>query len=361
MTIRSPIFRALLLVQATLLLTSCGGGGGGVSAATPGSPTATWSIPVSQVVDGGPGKDGIPSIDNPVFELASADTDTRADMLVVGIRYNGETKAYSHDILNYHEVVNDGLAGAPFTLHYCPLTGSAMAWEGDPSASDPTFGVSGLLYESNLILYDRQSDSNWAQMLEESVEGSRIGDVPNRIQVIETTMETWRSMYPNSQFLTRDTGHVREYNISPYGNYTTHDLLLFPVSSTDNRLHIKERIIGIRSDDDSKAYQIEGFGATTLAINDQFDNQPIVAVGNSSANIAAIYSRELSDGTILTFSPLDGQLPNIMQDNEGNVWDVFGTAVSGARAGTILTKTNSYTAMWFAWTSFNSTTALHFN
>jgi hypothetical protein len=362
MTIGSPIIRALVIAQAALLLTSCGGGGGGGdSATTPAAPTANWSIPVSQVVDGGPGKDGIPSIDAPVFELTSANTDTRASMLVVGIRYNGETKAYSHDILNYHEVVNDGLAGAPFTLHYCPLTGSAMAWEGDPSASDPTFGVSGLLYESNLILYDRESESNWAQMLEESVEGSRIGDVPNRIQVIETTMNTWRSMYPDSQFLTRNTGHVREYSISPYGNYNTHDLLLFPVTSTDNRLHIKERIIGIRSDTDSKAFQIEGFGATTQAINDQFNNQPIVAVGNSSANIAAIYSRELSDGTILTFSPLDGQLPNIMQDNEGNVWDVFGTAVSGARSGTVLAKTNSYTAMWFAWTSFNGTTALHFN
>jgi hypothetical protein len=191
--------------------------------------------------------------------------------------------------------------------------------------------------------------------------GARAGEVPDRIQIIETTMTTWRSMYPDSQFLTRDTGHVREYDVSPYGNYNTHDLLLFPVSSSDNRLHIKERIIGIRSDTDSKAFQIAGFGTTTQTINEQFDNQPIVAVGNSRSNIAAIFSRELSDGTILTFSPLDGQLPNIMQDNEGNVWDVFGTAVSGARAGTALTKTNSYTAMWFAWTSFNDSTALHFN
>lgn len=361
MTIHSPFFRALLPIQSALLLISCGGGGGDSPPTTPTPPTSSWTIPSNLVVDGGPGKDGIPSIDSPVFELASADTDTRADMLVVGIRYNGETKAYPHDILNYHEVVNDGLTGTPFTLHYCPLTGTAMAWQGNASATDPTFGVSGLLYESNLILYDRQTDSHWSQMLEESVEGTRVGEVPARIQIIETTMFTWQAMYPDSQFLTRDTGHVREYDVSPYGNYNTHNLLLFPVSSEDNRLHIKERIIGIRSETDSKAYQIASFGSTTQAINDQFNNKPIVAVGNSSANIAAIYSRELSDGTILTFSPLDGQLPNIMQDNEGNVWDVFGTAVSGARTGTTLAKTNSYTAMWFAWTSFNDTTALHFN
>jgi hypothetical protein len=360
MTIRSPLYRALLPIPATLLLISCGGGGGG-EATSPTPATSTWSIPSRLVVDGGPGKDGIPSIDNPVFELTSADTDTRGHWLVVGVRYNGETKAYPHNILNYHEIVNDGLAGAPFTLHYCPLTGSGMAWKGDPGAADPTFGVSGLLYQSNLILYDRETDSHWSQMLEESVEGERIGEVPDRIQIIETTMATWLSMYPDSQLLSQDTGHVREYDISPYGNYTTHDLLIFQTTSTDNRLHIKERVIGIRSDTDSKAFQIEGFGATTQTINEQFDNRPIVAVGNSSANIAAIYSRELSDGTILTFSPLDGQLPNIMQDNEGNVWDVFGTAVSGARAGTILAKTDSYTAMWFAWTSFNDATALHFN
>lgn len=198
-------------------------------------------------------------------------------------------------------------------------------------------------------------------MLEQSVEGERRGAIPERIQVIGTTMATWRTMYPDSKFLTRNTGHTRDCDQSPYGNYTTNGALLFSVTSTDNRLHIKHRVIGIRSNNDSKAYQIDGFGPSTLAINDQFDNLPIVAIGNSSANIAAIYSRVLSDGTILTFSPLDGQLPNIMQDDEGNVWDVFGTAVSGPRAGTILGKTNSYTAMWFAWTSFNDTTALHFN
>lgn len=357
MTVKFLEFRALMSTFALLFLVSCGGGSG---SDTPAG-TAAWSIPVDQVLDGGPGKDGIPSIDNPIFELTGDNTDTIGDMLVIGVRYDGETKAYPHDILNWHEIVNDGDVDAPFTVHYCPLTGSAMAWEGRPADGNPTFGVSGLLYNSNLILYDRETDSHWSQMLGQSVEGQRRGATPDGIQVVETTMATWRAMFPDSKIMTRNTGHNRNYDVSPYGNYTTNRSLLFPVTSTDNRLHIKHRVIGIRSNSDSKAYQIDGFGSSTQTINEQFGNQPIVVVGNSSANIAAIYSRELSDGTILTFSPLDGQLPNIMQDDEGNVWDVFGTAVSGPRAGTYLGKTNSYTAMWFAWTSFNDMTSLHFN
>ena len=96
-------------------------------------------------------------------------------------------------------------------------------------------------------------------------------------------------------------------------------------------------------------------------INDHVGGEPIVVAGNSAANIATIYSRELTDGTILDFMPLDGQLPNIMEDSEGNVWNVFGEAVSGPRVGTVLDMTRSYTAMWFAWAVFHDNTTLHFN
>ena len=108
-------------------------------------------------------------------------------------------------------------------------------------------------------------------------------------------------------------------------------------------------------------YQLEGFGDLTQPINDQFDGLPIVVVGNSADNFAAIFSRELSDGTILTFSPLADQYPSVMEDNEGNTWDLFGTAVSGPRTGTQLAMTNSYTAMWFAWVTFFQNAEIHFN
>jgi hypothetical protein len=352
--------RAIAITLVVAGIGACGGGGGG-STQGPTAGTSQWSIPSSSVVDGGPGKDGIPSVDSPVFERADNNLEIADDTLVVGVRFDGETKAYPHDILTWHEIVNDGDAADPFVVSFCPLTGSAVAWETNPASSDPTFGVSGLLYESNLILYDRATDSHWSQMLEESVEGLRRGDRPKGIQVIETTMATWREMYPDSKVMTRSTGYTRDYDATPYPGYTTNSDLLFSVSSLDSRLHPKERVIGITTNTENKAYQVAQFGPAMQAINDHVGGESVVVVGSSAANIAAIYSRELDDGTILDFSPLDGQLPVVMRDSEGNVWDIFGQALSGPRVGTVLAKTRSYTAMWFAWAVFHDDTILHFN
>jgi len=348
-----------LLFLAPLLF-ACGGGGGGGGSSGPGA-GAIWLIPADEVVDGGPGQDGIPAIDNPRFEPVSQNATTGADELIIGVRYGGATKAYPHEIMDWHEIVNDGPSTDPFAVSYCPLTGSAVTWKGNTSHANSTFGTSGLLYNSNLILYDRQSSSFWSQMLEQSVSGSRIREVPERIQTIETTMSTWMAMFPNSQIMTTNTGHVRNYGAYPYGNYKVNTGLLFPVNHEDNRLHPKTRAIGVRDGLTSKVYQIDGFGDTTQAINDQVGAVSVVAVGNTLLNFAVIFDRELGDGTILTFTAINGDLPNILQDDEGNVWDVFGTAVSGPRTGEQLGMTNSFIAMWFAWVAFFNGAEIHFN
>lgn len=348
--------RAIFAVIAAVFIASCGGGGGN----NPDN-TNVWLIPAGEIFDGGPGKDGIPAIDDPVFESASTISSVAADMLVVVLRYGGETKVYPHDIMDWHEVVNDGPNSDPYTMSYCPLTGSAVAWRGDANETRRSYGVSGLLYNSNLILYDRKTDSRWSQMLQQSVWGSRSGEVPERIQVFETTFATLQTMYPDAQVMTRQTGWNRDYETYPYGRYLQHEGLLFPVSKTDFRLHLKSRVIGIHSSTGSKVYQLNRFGATTQTINEQFENQSIVVVGNTSLNFAAIYSRLLSDGTILNFSPIQGDLPNVMSDDEGNVWDIFGSAISGPRVGEQLDMTKSYTAMWFAWATFFQDAEIHFN
>jgi len=263
--------------------------------------------------------------------------------------------------MDYHEIVNDGPVGEPFVVSYCPLTGSALAWVGRAADPNSTFGVSGLLYNSNLLLYDRASDSIWSQLLQLSVNGPRIGERPEKIQVLETTFATLKSMYPDAVVMTRDTGHVRRYDEYPYGSYREDSEFLFKISRLDNRLSLKQRVIGLHEGDSGKVYQIDRFGASTLAINDQFRDQAIVVFGNSTLNLAAIYSRVLSDGTILTFNPIQDDLPNIMSDTEGNVWDVFGRAVSGPRAGEQLRSVRSYTAMWFAWVSHFDDVQIHFN
>jgi len=126
-------------------------------------------------------------------------------------------------------------------------------------------------------------------------------------------------------------------------------------------MHAKRRVIGIREGSNAKVYQLSEFGALTKTINDQFNNQSIVVVGNSVLRLSAIYSRQLADGTILSFDPIQDDLPNIMSDTEGNIWDIFGTAVSGPRAGTQLESTRSYTAMWFAWVAHFNTVEIYFN
>lgn len=344
-----------------VLLCSCGGGGGG---STPtASSNGAWIIPESEVIDAGPGQDGIPAIDRPIMQRVSEvpDREILASELVVGVLHEGTIHAYPYNILNWHEVVNDSINFDDFVVSYCPLTGSAVSWDADDRLGNTEFGVSGLLYNSNLVLYDRDSGSRWSQMLQQSVQGNRAGDTPQRLQVVETKWSTWKSMYPDSFVLTRSTGFSRDYDAYPYGSYRSSAELFFPVSRSDNRLHPKTRVIGIHSDTASKVYQLSEFGDTTQAINDHFDGKPIVVAGSSRANIAVIYSRELADGTVLDFSALDGQLPNILQDTEGNTWDVFGIAVSGPRAGERLAMTNSFTAMWFAWAAFFENPEIHFN
>ncbi len=354
---RRVALRALFM-GGFFLLAACGGGGG--SGGTPDT-GSQWLIPASQVVDGGPGKDGIPAIDAPEFESASTIATVAPDMLVVVVRYHGDVKAYPHDILDWHEVVNDGLTADPITISYCPLTGSAVGWAGDAGQVRRSFGVSGLLYNSNLILYDRMTDSHWSQMLQQSVNGERIGEIPAKFQVVEMKFSTLEAMYPDALVMTRQTGWRRDYDQYPYGFYRSHEGLLFPVEPLDNRLHLKTRVIGIHSGSVSKVWQRDGFGTTTQTFNEQFGNRSIVVVGNSDLDFAVIYDRELPDGTILNFSPLQNDLPNVMTDSEGNVWDVFGIAVSGPRAGQQLGMTESYTAFWFAWASFFADPVIHFN
>jgi hypothetical protein len=350
----------LISLTAGALLASCGGGASSVGDGSLGvGRPRDWLIPSFDIADGGPGQDGIPALQNPKFEPAATINTVDPQDLVIVLREGATVKAYPHDIMDYHEIVNDGPANDPFTMSYCPLTGSALAWKGRATDADPTFGVSGLLYNSNLLLYDRQSESIWSQLLELAVFGPRQGDRPENIRLFETTFATLQSMYPDAIVLSRDTGHVRGYDDYPYGNYKTDPQLIFPASRYDNRMHAKERFIGIHENTRSRVYQLEAFSASTQTINDQFNDQSIVVVGNSALSFAAIYSRVLSDGTILNFSPINNDLPNVMSDDEGNVWDILGMAVSGPRAGTQLATTRSYVAMWFAWVSHFEEVEIH--
>lgn len=331
----------------------------------PNNPPITNETIISRrdIIDGGPGPDGIPALESPIFTENLGSTGLDLSELVVGVKIGNNIRAYPHNIMNWHEIVNDQytIDGSleRGSLSYCPLTGSAVLWKSFMEPGDETFGTSGVLYNSNLILYDREGRNFWAQMLEQAVVGDDVTRIPDRLQVVETTWDTWKTMYPETLLLTEQTGFSRDYNDYPYGDYRTSSTLLFPVNNVNTTIHRKVRVLGINVGTSSKVYQIKGLASNVEVINDTVGDMQVVVAGSSMLNFGVVYNREMEDCTVLDFEAVQDKLPVVMRDNEGNEWDVFGVAVSGARTGQQLQKTNSYIAYWFAWTAFFPQAVIH--
>lgn len=352
--------KILVLIGAILLTVACKKKDTDFSNSEDRSSTTNdWLIPITGVFDGGPGKDGIPALENPPFIVADMATYLSDDDLVLGYVYRGEARAYPHLILDWHEIINDDIQNLSLAIIYCPLTGTGIGWNRNVGDETTTFGVSGLLYNSNIIPYDRETDSNWSQMLLKSVSGKRSGTLSTNFNLIETTWETWKLMYPNTKVVSFNIGYNRNYGSYPYGDYRTSDFLLFPVNNYDNRLPNKERVLGVLHGTSSKAYSIEGFSDTISVISDVVDNELLVIIGSKKKNFIVAYQRELSDGTVLSFTPVQNDLPVIMEDNEGSRWDVSGIAISGPRKGNKLEAITQFMGYWFAWAAFYPEIDLH--
>ncbi|NNE32576.1 MAG: DUF3179 domain-containing protein [Winogradskyella sp.] len=313
------------------------------------NPNTSWLIPVNEVVDGGPGKDGIPSIDNPNFESANSVSFLSNDELVIGVKIGNVIKAYPHYVLDWHEIVNDSFNTTNSTISYCPLTGTAFAWNSMAGNTFSTFGVSGLLYNANLILYDRETDSNWSQILQKCVNGELIGSEPQKISVIETNWETWKNSFPNSQVLTTQTGFSKPYGTYPYGPYKTdHDFFIFNPSILNNALPNKERVYAIFNNDQSKVYRFSQFNGGS-AIRDTFFNSEYLIVGNDNLIVAFKINAAIAN---LDFSYSYNGSEEFFTDSENNKWNMFGEAIEGPRLGQTLNKAESVTSMWFAIATF---------
>jgi hypothetical protein len=316
-----------------------------------GSTNNDWLIPVSEVKDGGPGKDGIPSIDDPKF-LDVNDTNTNfliEDDLVIGIIVGNEARAYPHLILDWHEIVNDEFASNGITISYCPLTGTAFGWESITNGTNSQFGVSGLLYNANLILYDRNTNSRWSQLRLQCVNGELIGNEPKLKQVIETNWATWKKLYPNSKVLSLDTGFSRNYNVYPYGDYKSdNEYFIFEASPKNDALPNKERVFALINGENSKVYQFSKFIGGN-AIKQTFNGIDYLVVGNDKL----ITAFELDANTVnLNFSYAFNDSEVFFSDNEGNSWSVFGKALSGSRVGEQLKMAKSVVSYWFAIAAF---------
>lgn len=320
-----------------------------------------WSVPCQQVVDGGAGKDGIPSIDNPDFSPVSEISFLEDSELVLGVKVGSEIKAYPNVILYYHEIVNDVVGDLPLAITYCPLTGSGIAWERILDGKVTTFGVSGLIHKNNLIPYDRETNSLWSQMKNQSIKGEYRNTKANTVPLVEMTWGSWKKTFPNSLVLNTNTGFNRNYEKYLYGDDypDDNDRILFPVYNDDSRLENKALIHGLIYGTQTKAYPIDDFAASIQIINDEFEGNKIVIAGSSETKLVVSFERVLEDGTVLQLKSVPNALPVIMEDQEGNQWDIFGEAVSGPRQGETLEAAPAYNAYWFAFADFFSFPQIH--
>jgi len=306
-----------------------------------------WLIPESDVLDGGPGKDGIPAIDQPIFVEANNANFLSDDDLVIGYKLGAVVRAYPHLILDWHEIVNDRIDDQGFAITYCPLTGTAINWNREIKGSTTTFGVSGLLYNSNLMPYDRATNSTWSQMRLDCVNGSLVGTEAPFLSIVETTWKTWREMYPETEVLSLITGFNRNYGSYPYftsrGDYRTEEYLIFPVSNNDARLPRKERVMGVLNGGQAKAYQFVNFLDGLKVIEDVVGGEKIAIIGSRPDNLLVAFKTE---DQILSIQD------DAIVDQLGNTYDIFGTVTSGPDSLQRLEPVISYIGYWFSWGTF---------
>ncbi len=259
----------LVLCIAALISLAGGSSRAAEPAALNGFSLAGARIPVEEIRRGGPPRDGIPALDDP-RTLPAKESPWSDDSRVIGVEVAGQARAYPIAVLTWHELVNDRLGGRPILVSFCPLCGTAMVFDRRVNGRELRFGVSGLLYRSDLLMFDRASDSLWSQISAEAVTGPQRGRRLTLLRARTTTWGAWRALHPTSTVLSRDTGHARDYAQSPYAGYEQSDRLYFP-APLDARYHPKTRVVGLRTaDGQARAYALDEIAKTEGVLRDRF-------------------------------------------------------------------------------------------
>ncbi len=294
------------------------------------------------VVSGGPPKDGIPSIDEPTFEAASkVGSRIRPGDPVFGVAHNGEVKAYPQSILVWHEIVNDRFGGENVTVSYCPLTGTAIGY----LRGKTEFGVSGRLLNSNLVMYDRETDSRWPQILGTAISGDYRDHSLRHVPVTWTTWKRWKTAYPETKLLTEKTGYVRDYGRDPYGTYNPKvgyyktDGMLFDPQERDGRHPPKMVVLGTRSPTGAFAVS-KGTLRDEKVVTGNAGETPVVAVHGPTLDTGYLYR---PDGAVTAAS--------------SGKYRVDGTTYAASELP--LDPLDPFDAMWFAWFAFYPSTEIH--
>ena len=241
-----------------------------------------------KIFSGGPPKDGIPAILNPKFESASEASWLKSTDLVTGVEIEGVFKAYPLRILVWHEVVNDKVGNKPIMVSYCPLCGSTLIFDREVDSEELTFGISGLVYQSDVLFYDHQNLSLWSQLEMKAISGPKAGTEMEVLPSVLATWSEWKKKHPNTLVLSRDTGFSRDYDNMPYGGYESSTNLMFPVENSDGRYHPKEKVlVVISSDNVAKAYAFKELSKVKTPLNDKVGLDEITIKFNSGEFVSA--------------------------------------------------------------------------
>jgi hypothetical protein len=305
------------------------------------------SIPLDEIITGNPVKDGIPSIDEPEYEsVSAADQYLNDDGFGLAVEVGGSYRFYPYQILVWHEIVNDIFGGQDLLVTYCPLCFTGIVFEREAAGETVEFGTSGKLHNSNLLMYDRKSDSLWSQAMGKAVVGELTGASLTLYPSLTISWADFRDQFPYGKVLSRDTGHTRDYTSDPYGprGYYENASIMFPISNEDGRAHPKTVIYGYNTEAGASAYALDTVKDEGL-VNDVVGGDALLVVWDSTLNAVKGFSRQL-DEDVLEFTQTD----DFMTDTAtGSLWNYDGEAVSGDYRGRQLqaiTLTNSF---WFSW------------
>ncbi len=330
------------------------------------------TISYDQVMSGGPPKDGIPAVDDPSFvDIAEADEwmSPNESVMVVSLEESdgsgdGEksTRVYPIQILMWHEIVNDSFAGRPVTVTYCPLCNTGIAFDRKFDGRTLDFGTTGRLRYSNLIMYDRRTESWWQQATGRAIAGTYAGA---RLDMVPMLMLPWNEVkeeHPDAEVLSRDTGYNRSYGRNPYRNYDSSDSPFLYSGPTDDEFSPMTRVVTVFHNDDS-----QGFPYPTLreerAVTETIGGEEIVVFWHEGT-ASPLDSGDVSEGRDVGtanafFSEVDGQSlsftvegDEIVDEETGSTWEVTGRAVDGPLEGNRLSPVTTSQHFWFSWTAF---------
>lgn len=325
---------------------------------------AYCSIPEELVVSGGVGRDGIPALNNPSLVPsyhAEATYLEEADR-VIGIEADGQFIAVPHNILWWHEIVNFDDIGSPIAVTYCPLTGSSMVFDRS-SVDGVDFGVSGLLFHNNLMMFNRRSDGSQESLFPQMLRGARCGPLDGQplelLPSMEIRWKAWKDLHPETLVVSGIRARGADYEHYPYADYEVVDnaRTLFPHPEMDTRRSPKERVLGIpRDHGHGMAYPfivLESRGDVAVVHDDVQGSQPVVVFWSTRAQ-AAVAFEPMANGQPLTFEVRDGRFFDVQT---GSRWTLDGRAADGPLEGATLEPVpDAYVAFWFAWATFHPNT-----